>query len=107
METQVLDKPNLPPETVPVENVSSGLDAIASKMAAMKEQTLRNQMLATSQTETGSPEAAAAEAPVAPDGNSESDTNNVEPEVAELETEYVEGQDDSDTPQDKLRTLNL
>lgn len=99
METQVLDKPNLPPETVPVENVSSGLDAIASKMAAMKEQTLRNQMFATSLAETGSPDAAADEAPVAPDGNSESDTNNVEPEVAELETEYVEGQDDSDTPE--------
>ncbi len=99
METQVLDKPNLQPETVPVENVSSGLDAIASKMAAMKEQTLRNQMFATSLAETGSPDAAADEAPVAPDGNSESDTNNVEPEVAELETEYVEGQDDSDTPE--------
>lgn len=93
--------PNLTPETVPVENVSSGLDAIASKMAAMKEQTLRNQMLATNQTEAGSPDAAAAAAPVAPEGTADdSDTNIVEPEVVEPEAEYAEGQDDADSPEE-------
>ena len=35
MENIVTDRPNLVPETVPVENVSTGLDAIAQKMAAM------------------------------------------------------------------------
>ena len=93
MENIVADRPNLTPETVPVENVSSGLDAIAQKMAAMKEQTLRNQIGATNPTETGSSEAAATEAPVAPDGI-ESDTNNVEPEVVEPEAEYAEGNEE-------------
>lgn len=93
--------PNLTPETVPVENVSSGLDAIASKMAAMKEQTLRNQMLATNPAEAGSPDAAAAAAPVAPEGTADdSDTNIVEPEVVEPEAEYAEGQDDADSPEE-------
>ena len=93
--------PNLTPETVPVENVSSGLDAIASKMAAMKEQTLRNQMLATNPAEAGSPDAAAAAAPVAPNGMAEeSDANSVEPEVVEPEAEYAEGQDDADSPEE-------
>ena len=100
METQTQDKPNLQPETVPVENVSSGLDAIAAKMAAMKEQTLRNQLAATNQTETGSTEAAAPEAPVAPEGTSESDTNNLEPEVVESEAYDAEGQDETDSPQE-------
>jgi len=100
VETQTIDTPNLQPEAVPVENVSSGLDAIAAKMAAMKEQTLRNQIAATRETETGSPDAAADEAPVAPDGTSESDTNNVEPEVAEPEAQYAEGQDDAEAPEE-------
>jgi len=93
--------PNLP-EAVPVENVSTGLDSIANKMAAMKEQTLRNQMLTASQTEAGSPEAAATAAPVAPEGTADedSDTNIVEPEVDVSEAEYAEGQDDSDTPEE-------
>ena len=54
MDTIVADRPNLAPETVPVENVSSGLDAIAQKMAAMKEQTLRNQLRNTESAEAGS-----------------------------------------------------
>lgn len=96
MENEVnTSTPNLP-EAVPVESISSGLDAIANKMAAMKEQTLRNQMLATNQAETGSPDAAATAAPVAPEGTEENDTNSVE--VAEPEAEYAEGQDETDTP---------
>jgi len=93
--------PNLP-EAVPVQNVSTGLDSIANKMAAMKEQTLRNQMLTASQAETGSPDAAATAAPVAPEGSTDddSDTNIVEPEVDVPEAEYAESQDDVDTPQE-------
>lgn len=93
--------PNLP-EAVPVQNVSSGLDSIANKMAAMKEQTLRNQMLSSSQAEAGSPDAAATAAPVAPNGstNDDSDANSVEPEVDVSEAEYAESQDDSDTPEE-------
>lgn len=97
METLAVDTPNLQPEAVPVENVSSGLDSIAQKMAAMRDQTLRNQIRTTNQTETGSPEAAATEAPVAP-GIADSDANNVEPEVDAPEAEYVEGQDEVDSP---------
>ena len=93
--------PNLT-ETVPVENVSSGLDSIANKMAAMKEQTLRNQMLTASQAEAGSADAAATAAPVAPEGTADddSDTNIVEPEIDVSEAEYAQSQDDSDTPEE-------
>jgi hypothetical protein len=88
MDTIVADRPNLAPETVPVENVSSGLDAIAQKMAAMKQETLRNQMRNTESTEAGSETSADVKAPVAPEGVEILDDNNtdlVEPEVAGLE----------------------
>jgi hypothetical protein len=93
MDTIVADRPNLAPETVPVENVSSGLDAIAQKMAAMKEQTLRNQMRNTEQPEAGSSEQANSAAPVAPEGVEILDDNNtdlVEPEVVAPEAEDSE-----------------
>lgn len=93
MDTIVADKPNLTPETVPVQNVNSGLDAIANKMAAMKEMTLRNQMKATDAVETGSSDEAKAEAPVAPKGvevNDDSNIDFIEPEVAEPEAESSE-----------------
>ena len=85
--------PNLTPETVPVENVSSGLDAIAQKMAAMKEQTLRNQMRNTESAEAGSTDVAKSEAPVAPEGVeilTDNNTDLVEPEVVEPEVEASE-----------------
>lgn len=84
MENIVTDTPNLQVETVPVENVSVGLDAIAQKMAAM-----RNQSSATKPVETGVSPAAAEDAPVVPDG---------EPEVVETEDEYAEGIDETDSP---------
>ena len=93
MDTIVADRPNLAPETVPVENVSSGLDAIAQKMAAMKEQTLRNQMRNTESAEAGSTDVAKSEAPVAPEGVeilTDNNTDLVEPEVVEPEAEYNE-----------------
>ena len=105
MENIVTDRPNLAPETVPVENVSSGLDAIAQKMAAMKQETLRNQMSNPKQPEAGSEASADVKAPVAPPGVEILDDNNtdlVEPEVAEPEaydseqaSEEVDAQDDT------------
>lgn len=88
MDNIVQDTPNLTPEVVPVQEVSTGLEAIAAKMAAM-----RNQVPATEPTETGSSKAAAKESPVAPEGvevdNDVDDSNIdlVEPEVAVPETE--------------------
>ena len=90
MDTLVADKPNLQPETVPVENVSIGLDSIAAKMAAMKEQTLRNQIGTTNATETGSTKPAGKAAPVAPEGVDVDDDNTEsvsEPEAVDPEAE--------------------
>mgnify|MGYP003333150735 CR=1 FL=1 len=98
MDTIVADKPNLVPETVPVPEASQGLDSIASKMAAMKQQTLRNQMLATNQTETGSSAAAAADAPVVPEGI-ENDADSTEPEIAATDADDIEAIDDTDSPE--------
>jgi hypothetical protein len=97
MDSVIQDKPNLTPETVPVQEVSTGLEAIAQKMAAM-----RNQTPATEPTETGSSKAAAKESPVAPEGvdiddNNVVDDSNidlVETEVAVPET--LDGDDASD-----------
>jgi len=91
MDTIVADIPNVPVDTVPVKEASVGLDAIAAKMAAM-----RNQVVATTPAGTGSSDEAKAEAPVAPKGveiqeeTPENDTNLIEPEVAEPEAEYSE-----------------
>jgi ribosomal protein S16 len=94
MDNIVIDKPNLAPETVPVKEASVGLDAIAAKMAAM-----RNQVAATIPPGTGSTDEAKSEAPVAPEGveqkaeEPESDTSFIEPEVAEPEAEYADSGD--------------
>lgn len=93
MENIVVDKPNLTPETVPVQESSSGLDAIAQKMAAM-----RNQVQATNPAETGQSKVATNERPVAPQGVEVSD-DNTEPEIAELDAEYSEGTDDAEAPE--------
>ena len=91
MENIVADTPNLRPEVVPVENVSTGLDAIAQKMAAMKSMTLRNQSQATEPAETGSSNAAAKDRPVAPEGVEVLDDNNTD--LAEPETVAPEDYD--------------
>ena len=103
MENIVNDRPNLTPETVPVENVSSGLDAIAQKMAAMKETTMRNQMRNTESAETGVEKPASESAPVAPAGTEVLDDNNtdlVEPEVVAPEAEDSEQASDEVEAQD-------
>lgn len=84
MDTLVSDKPNLTPEVVPVQN-STGLEAIAEKMAAM-----RNQSPVTNPTETGVKVEAKSSAPVAPEGEEGNDADYAEPEVAELEAPYSE-----------------
>lgn len=103
MENIVMDSPNVKVDTVPVQEASNGLDAIASKMAAMKEQTLRNQMQATKQTGTGVTESAETEAPVAPEGvevGDDGDTDYIEPEVVEPETEASEGNEEETAPEE-------
>jgi len=88
MDNIVQDKPNLVPETVPVQEVSTGLDAIAAKMAAM-----RNQTPLARPTETGVEASADVKAPVAPEGVEVSDDSNtdlVEPEVVVPEFEDSE-----------------
>lgn len=93
MENIVADSPNLRPETVPIENVNSGLDAIAAKMAAMRNIQPRNQETATEPVETGSSNAAAKDRPVASEGVEILDDNNTdlaEPEVAEPDYEDSE-----------------
>jgi len=102
MENIVTDRPNLTPETVPVENVSTGLDAIAQKMAAMKQDTLRNQLRNTESTETGSAKPAGSNAPVAENEIIENDIDLVEPEVAGPETEYSESNELVDAPDEQV-----
>ena len=94
MENIVTDKPNVVVDTVPVQQSSSGLDAIAQKMAAM-----RNQIPVTNPAETGQSKVATSERPVAPEGVEVSD-DNTEPEVAELDAEYSEGTDEADAPEE-------
>jgi ribosomal protein S16 len=102
MDTVVNDIPNLQPEVVPVKEASVGLDQIAAKMAAM-----RNQTAATMPAGTGSSDEAKAEAPVAPRGvevqeeTPENDTNFIQPEVADLEAEYDDvASDEGDAPEE-------
>jgi ribosomal protein S16 len=101
MDTVVNDIPNVPVDTVPVKEASVGLDAIAQKMAAM-----RNQIVATMPAGTGSSDEAKAEAPVAPKGvelqeeTPDSDTNLNEPEVAEPEAEYDESNEEGVAPEE-------
>ena len=98
MDTLTKDVPNLIPETVQVQEASSGLDAIASKMAAMKEQTLRNQIRSTEQSGTGVAPSAESDTPVAPESL---EAQGVEPEIADLESDFAEdAQDEASAPEE-------
>ena len=92
MDAIVQDKPNLPAETVPIQEVSTGLDAIAQKMAAM-----RNQVQTTKPTETGVTPAAADETPVAPEGVVD---DNAEPEVDATEAYDAAAVDEAQAPEE-------
>jgi hypothetical protein len=105
MDNVVQDRPNLTPETVTVQKVDSGLDSIASKMAAMKQQTLRNQMNATNTVEAGSDVSADTSAPVAPEGVKvedndvpDSDINLVEPEIEATDADDGSSIEDGQAP---------
>ena len=93
MENIVMDRPNVPTDTVPVQKVDTGLDAIAAKMAEMRNHT-RNQVPDTKPVETGDKLVATNESPVAPEG-----VDNTEPEVADSATEYSDSNDDLDSPE--------
>lgn len=102
MEVIVNDSPNLQkPETVPVKEASVGLDAIAAKMAAMRNVAERNRPVATEDTGAGSSAVATEERPVAPTDVEVSDDSNidfVEPEIDATEDENSESIEAEDSP---------
>lgn len=86
-------------DTAPVQNAVPSLDAIAQKMAAMRENMPRNLSEQSNATETGSSKVANLEAPVAPEGE-ENDSSSVEPEIDSQESADVDAQDDSEAPEE-------
>ena len=72
--------PNAPGAATETNAVPS-MDSIAAKMTAMREQTLRNKIRPTNETETGSESSAEDSSPVVPDV----------PEVDDLNTEVLDG----------------
>lgn len=98
MNTQVVDGPNAN-SAAPVENAVPSMDSIAAKMAAMKENTLRNQMKATEGTETGETSAAAPATPVAPEAVDE-DIESTGPEVVSAEEADAEATEEAIAPEE-------
>jgi len=71
------------------------MDSIAAKMTAMREQTLRNQIRPTNETETGSESSAEDSSPVVPEV----------PEVDDLNTEVLdESNQETDSPSEEVST---
>ena len=76
-------------------NAVASMDSIAAKMTAMREQTLRNQIRPTNETETGSETSAEDSSPVVPDV----------PEVDDLNTEVLdESNQETDSPSEEVST---
>jgi hypothetical protein len=94
MTDQVTSTPNAD-SAVTTQNAVPSLDAIAQKMAAMR----RNLPEQTSETETGTPAEANAEAPVAPEGE-DNDSSSVEPEVVASEDGVDEAQEEGEAPEE-------
>jgi hypothetical protein len=92
MDAIVQDKPNLSPETVPAHKVDLGLESIAAKMTAM-----RNQTPATKPVETGVEVAAATSAPVVPEGVV---VDDAEPEVVVTEAQDADANAETDAPEE-------
>ena len=92
MDAIVQDKPNLVTETVPAHKIDPGMDSIAAKMAAM-----RNQVAATNPVESGVTDAAASDIPVAPQGVVD---DNAEPEIAATDAEYSDANEDATAPEE-------
>lgn len=89
MELETVDTPTATSEAS-VENATS-MESIARKMAAM-----RNQTTATQDVETGSPDVAAPEAPVAPEGHEQA----LEPEVDTAESADSDGTEEAVAPEE-------
>jgi hypothetical protein len=88
--------PNSTPAAATETNAVPSLDSIASKMTAMREQTLRNQIRPTEQTETGSENSAEDSSPVAPDAV---------PEVVDTVDEHIaEADQETDSPSEEVST---
>lgn len=103
MENVVTDSPNVRVDTVPVKEASTGLDAIAAKMAAMRQHAERNRPQQPEQTGTGNSEVATDERPVAPEGvdvDNNGDTDFIEPEVDAAEVEDDTANDDAVAPEE-------
>jgi len=76
-------------------NAVPSLDSIAAKMTAMRNETLRNQIGATNQTETGQEESAETSSPVAPEDG------NVEPEVGDTDDYSIdESNQEAESPEE-------
>lgn len=106
MNTETIDRPNLD-QAASIEKAVPSLDSIAAKMAAM-----RNQTAVTKPTDAGSSEAATTEAPVAPQGIADSDTDvtegdvqSIEPEVADASDTDAEAIDETEAP-DEVSTAD-
>lgn len=103
MENLVSDRPNLQPETVPVKEASVGLDAIAAKMAAMRQQAERNLPQESQKPAgTGSSKVATDESPVAPEGVVENDSELVEPEVDAAEADDSVSNEEAVAPDEQV-----
>ena len=87
--------PNAPQGTVTETNAVPSLDSIAAKMTAMRNETLRNQIRPTEQTETGSETSAEDSSPVAPD--------DAVPEIDVHEDEHIAEADlEAEAPQEEV-----
>lgn len=100
MENLVSDSPNVRVDTVPVKEASTGLDAIAAKMAAMRNVAERNRPQQPENAGTGSSEVATDERPVAPEGVAESDTDFVEPEVDAATADDSQANEEPQAPEE-------
>ncbi len=106
MEQVATSSPNVP-DAATTNNSMVGLDAIAQKMAAM-----RNQVQAAEPVETGSAGSAKKpDAPVAPEGSEvldDNDTSSVTPEVAGDESEVFDpATDDSEAPAEQVSDTEM
>lgn len=99
MDVIVNDRPNLQPETVPVVEASTSLDAIAAKMAAMRGAG-RNQTEQPGGDGTGSSGVATPQRPVAPEAvNIDSETETLEPEIEATVAEDGESIEEPEVPE--------
>lgn len=87
--------PNASQSTVTETNAVPSLDSIAAKMTAMRNETLRNQIRPTEQTETGSETSAEDSSPVAPE--------DAVPEIDVHEDEHIAEADlEAEAPQEEV-----